>query len=448
MNRLLPALLLPLGLAVGQQQLLLRQPPRLLAVTPSAASSGPAGLELRFSRPMNRASVAAASRIDPPLPVRWLAAGSSLKLSLNPGVRLRGPLQLELAGLDNRGQQLATRRWAWDPRPRILAVVPVPGGEQLQLQQHNGRWQPLSPVWPRIFSVEVLGDGSGVAVVSQGQRTQGPAGQQIWLIPVQQRNLARAQLGLGPPQPGQPRALGQDRHLFAHLSSNRFGDLLIQSGGLEPGSARTLLWPRRAGRPTTLPFEANGPMRLLPQGGAVVVPISEGLSLQDLPPRAPRQQLLPGSRDLSSFCPRAGLALLVRHWPDFRRSLELVEPGRPPRQLWIGQQAVLASSCQGNGERFWIAQIEGIQRPVLTVLAMNREGRILARRSLPDWELEPGTPLSFDASNNNLLLVLRPWVQRSQGSVAPSAQAMVMDATSLALRPLGKQARLALWLPP
>jgi hypothetical protein len=140
--------------------------------------------------------------------------------------------------------------------------------------------------------------------------------------------------------------------------------------------------------------------------------------------------------------------LLVRHWPDFRRSLELVEPGRPPRQLWIGQQAVLASSCQGNGERFWIAQIEGIQRPVLTVLAMNREGRILARRSLPDWELEPGTPLSFDASNNNLLLVLRPWVQRSQGSVAPAAQAMVMDATSLALRPLGKQARLALWLPP
>lgn len=448
MNGLRLALLLPLGLALAQQQLLLRQPPRVLALMPSPASSGPAGLELRFSRPMDRASVAAASRIDPPVAVRWLAAGADLKLSLNPGLRLDRPLQLDLAGRDRRSQALATSRWLWDPRPRILAVVPVPGGEQLQLRQHNGRWQPLSPVWPRVVSIEPLGDGSGVAVVSQDRRGDGPPHQQIWMIPLQQRNLARVPLELGAPEAGPPRALDGGGHLFAHLSSNRFGDLLIQSGGPEPGSARTLLWPRRASRATSLTLEASGPMRLLPQGGAVVVPIPEGLSLQDLPPRPPRQQMLPGSRDLSSFCPRAGRALLVRHWPDYRRSVELVEPGRAPRQLWIGPQAVLATSCQGNGERFWIAQIEGLQRPVLTVLALNRQGQILARRSLRDWELEPGTPLSFDATSNQLLLVLRPWKQPSSGSIAAPPQAMVMDATTLALRPLGQQARLALWLAP
>ena len=448
MKRLLLALLLPVGLAVGQQQLLVRQPPRLLGLSASAASSGPGGLELRFSRPMDRGSVAAASRITPPLAVRWLAAGPVLKLSLNPGVRLDQPLQLALAGRDRRAQPLPPSRWLWDPRPRIVAVVPVPGGEQLQLREHNGRWQPLSPVWDSILSVEPLGDGSGVAVVSQGRDAQAPAGQQIWMIPLQQRNLAPSAQGLQSPRAGPPTPLDRDTHLFAHLSSNRFGDLLIQSGGLEPGSARTLLWPRRAARAITLPYAASGPMRLLPQGGAVVVPISEGLSLQDLPPRPPRQQLLPGSRDLSSFCPRAGVALLVRHWPDFRRSLDVVEPGRPPRQLWIGPQAVLASSCQGNGERFWIALIEGIQRPELTVLTLNRRGQIMARRSLPNWELEPGTPLNLDATTNQLLLVLRPWNRDGSGSVAAAPQAMVMDATTLALRPLHKQARLALWLPP
>jgi hypothetical protein len=126
----------------------------------------------------------------------------------------------------------------------------------------------------------------------------------------------------------------------------------------------------------------------------------------------------------------------------------LVEPGRPPRQLWIGPQAVLASSCQGNGERFWIALIEGIKRPELTVLSLNRRGVIMARRSLHNWELEPGTPLSFDAATNQLLLVLRAWNQGSSGSVAAAPQAMVMDATTLTLGPLHKQARLALWLPP
>lgn len=440
MNRLALALGLPLAVAVAQQQLLLRLPPRLLELQQSEASSGPASIELHFSRPMDRDSVAASSGLQPPFKVRWLGKGNRLKLSLAPGSRISGPIRLTLAGRDRRGATLPPSHWLWDPRPRILAVVPVPGGEQLQLQQADGRWQAISPVWSQIQAVEPQGDGSGVALVSRSG-----AGQQIWRIALRQRNLALATHGLAPVRAEPPVALGDGRALFAHLSSNRRGDLLVQSGGLEPMSVWTVLWPKDQ-PPRTLTTEASGPMRLLPQGGAVVVPASEGLTLHDLPPRPARVQFLPGNRDLSSFCPRAGRALLVRHWPDFRRSLELIEPGQAPRQLLLGSQAFVASSCLGGGERLWLAQIEGIQRPDLSLLELDRQGAILARRRLMNWELEPGTPISLDSSRNQLLLVLRPLA--SSGVSPQPPELMLMTSPDLTLRPVGQRGRLALWLPP
>ena len=441
MKPLLLGLATPLALVVVQQQLLLRLPPHLERLEPSQASQGPAALTLQFSRPMNHNSVASASRLQPPQPGRWLGDGNRLSLNLEPGSTITGPLTLLLGGRDQRGSALRPGQWRWDPRPRVLAVVPTNGGEQLHLLQSNGRWQPLSPVWAQIVALEPLGDGSAVALVSRNAQKR----LQIWRIPLQQRNLAPLKRGLAPVRADRPHLLDQGDLVFAHLSSNRRGELLIQQGGMAPGSAITVLWPKGQ-RPKRLPLEASGPMRLLPQGGAVVVPASDGLLLHDLPPRPPRQQTLPGRRDLSSFCPRTGRALLVRHWPDFRRSLELVEPGQAPRQLWIGSQAVVASSCSGGGERVWLALVEGVQRPQLTVLALDRRGRLLARRPLVGWELEPGTPLSHDPSRNQLLLVLRPWGQG--GALAPPAQVMLLDGTSLAITPLGKQARLALWLPP
>ena len=441
MTRRWLALGAPLALVAVQQQLLLHQPPRLEQLQQSATSKGPAALTLQFSRPMNRASVADASRLDPALPVRWLGSGNRLSLSLEQGTTIQGPLSLQLGGNDQRATALRPTRWRWDPRPRVLAVVDAGGGEQLQLQQADGRWQALSPVWAKIEAVEPLGDGSAVVLVSRTRNNR----LQILRIPLRQRNLAPSDAGLGPVQAGPPQRLAQGDMVFAHLSSNNRGDLLIQQGGFEPDSAVTTLWPR--GQVTRrLPLQASGPMRLLPQGGAVVVPASDGLQLHDLPPRPPRQQTLPGSRDLSSFCPRAGRALLVRHWPDFRRSLELVEPGQPPRQLWIGPQAVVASSCSGSGDRLWLALVDGVQRPQLTLLALDRRGRVLARRRLIGLELEPGTPLSYDPSRHQLLLVLRPWGRGSKP--APAAQVMLVDGTTLAPRALGKQARLALWLAP
>ncbi|SBO41825.1 hypothetical protein [Cyanobium sp. NIES-981] len=443
---LLAVLAVPAVLAVIQQQLLLRLPPRLEGLGNAPASSGPAALQARFSRPMDPASLQSGSRLDPPLAHRWLGSGDSLLLSLAEGQTLRQPLQLDLAGKDRRGLALAASRWLWDPRPRLLAVVSQTGGEQLQIRDHDGRWRPISPVWPAIPVAVPLGDGSGVAAASRD-----PSGQlRLWTIGLRQRNLAPLARGLGAIQIAPPQPLGPAAVTFAHLSSNRRGELLVQSGSLEEaGSTAMLVRPRSDGRPqgqgSRLPWQASGPMLLLPGGGSVVVPDPDGLHLETLPPRQPRRQTLPGSRDLSSFCPQAGRAVLLRHWPDFRRSLELVEPGRAPQQLWLGTQAVVASACSRGGERVWALLVEGRGAPELSMLVLDRRGRTLARRRLDGWELEPGTGLHYDPSSEQLLVALRP-LGAIDARPAP-AQPVLIDAVSLELRSLARAVSQVHWLP-
>jgi hypothetical protein len=430
-----PLLILLVGgliLAAVQQQVLLRRPPRLLQISSSTASSGPAALDLRFSRPMQRTSLALFTQISPGLAWRWLGQANPLRLLLLQGQTIKAPLTVLLAGLDRRGLALEPQRWQWDPRPRLLAVVPVAGGEQLQVQQRDGRWQPLMRPFRRLAQVMPLGDGSGVAVLT----SDGGSSHQLWLLPLQQRNLAR-QGGLAEPRAEQLRSLERGPLLYAHLSSNRRGDLLVQSAALALGQAKTDLWLRRGDR-QRLSVEASGPMQLLPEGGGVVVPAIDGLSLQNLPGQPPRRQLLPGSRDLSSFCPVSGRALLVRHWPDYRRSLELVEPGQPPRPLWLGHQGVLASACDRGGERVWLITNDWGQGLEPQLLALDRSGRRLMHRSLRGWEPEPGMPMVFDATRQQLLLTLR---RRHQ-----PAQPVLIDARDLQLNPVNKAVRQVVWL--
>jgi hypothetical protein len=405
------------------QQALVRQPPRLLRLSPAPASSGPAALRLRFSRPIDPASLAA-SRLDPPLAHRWLGEGDTFLLTLAPGQRPNGPLRLTLLGRDLAGVPLRPRRWLWDPRPRLVAVVPVAGGDQLWLRDHNGHWRPLVPkVWRQIVAVEALGDGSALALVSRGEGGL----QQVWRLPLRQRNLAPEGQGLAPVAAAAPEPLRREPILFAHISGNRRGDLLVQAG--EPGAnaVRTLLWPLN-GSPRPLSLEAVGTASLLPEGGAVVVPRAEGLTLESLPPRPSRRQILPGSRDLLAFCPRSGRALLRRHWPDYRRSLEWLEPGQPPRELWRGDEALLAATCQGGGERLWVALLSGDRRPDLSLLALDRQGRQLRRLPLRAWELEPGTLLHDDPTSAQLVAALRPLPPAGQEGTAPPppARAMVL----------------------
>ncbi|MEB3303338.1 MAG: hypothetical protein VKK99_01950 [Cyanobacteriota bacterium] len=426
-------------LALLLQQALLRQPPRLRQLSQAPASSGPAALRLRFSRPMDPVSLSA-SRLDPPMAHRWLGDGDTFLLTLAPGQRLRGTLRLTLGGRDLSGVPLQPSRWLWDPRPRLLAVVPVAGGDQLQLRDHDGRWRPLSPrVWPQILAAEALGDGSALALVSR----EGEGFQRVWRVPLRQRNLAREESGLGPVQAAAPQALLRQPLLFAHISGNRRGELLVQAGGMGGEAPLTQLWPP-SGFPRSLALDAVGTASLLPEGGAVVVPRNEGLTLDNLPPRPPRRQILPGSRDVLAFCPRSGRALLRRHWPDYRRSLEWLEPGQPPRELWRGSEALLAATCQGGGEKIWLALLKGVRQPQLSLLALDRQRQASRRWPLDGWELEPGTELLEDPTTGQLVAALRPF---SPGRRPVPSRPMRLQANGPP-EPLGPPVRQVLWLPP
>jgi hypothetical protein len=269
--------------------------------------------------------------------------------------------------------------------------------------------------------VEVLGDGAALALVSREEEGL----QQVWRLPLRQRNLAPEGQGLAPVAAGLPQPLLRERVLFAHISGNRRGELLVQAGGMGGAGVQTQLWPP-SGSPRPLPLDAIGTASLLPEGGAAVVPRNEGLTLEQLPPRPPRRQILPGSRDLLAFCARSGRALLRRHWPDYRRSLEWLEPGQPPRELWRGSEALLAATCQGGGERLWVALLGGDRRPELSLLALDRDGRGKRRWALPAWELEPGTQLQEDPTTGWLVAALRPLPPEGQGGTAPPPPARAM----------------------
>jgi hypothetical protein len=432
-------------MALALQQALLRQPPRLQQLSQAPASSGPAALRLRFSRPMDPASLST-SQLNPPLAHRWLGDGDTFLLSLAPGQRVQGPLRLTLAGHDLSGVPLPTRTWLWDPRPRLLAVVPVAGGDQLQVREHDGHWRPLLPqVWPQIVEVEALGDGTALALVSR----EGEGFQRVWRVPLRQRNLAPEAMGLGPVKAAAPDALEREPLLFAHISGNRRGELLVQAGGIGAEAVQTQLWPP-SGPPRPLALDAVGTASLLPEGGAVVVPRNEGLTLDDLPPRSPRRQILPGSRDLLAFCPRSGRALLRRHWPDYRRSLEWLEPGQPPQELWRGSDALLAATCQGGGERIWVALLSGERQPELSLLFLDRQRRRSQLRKLDGWELEPGTQLEDDPTTGQLVAALRPLVKGEAGRRPLPARPMrlpTVEATGVPAA-LGPPVRQVLWLPP
>ena len=202
-------LLMAAGLVLGlaQQQLLIRRPPRLVAIEPALASSGPGALDLRFSRPMELGSVGASSSLSPALAHGWLGEGSQWRLLLSPGARLDQPIELELGGRDRRQLAVAPQRWRWDPRPRMVAVVVVPGGEQLQLRHQDGNWQAVSEVWPSIPHLQVLGDGSGLVIAT----ADGKGRLQVWRLAIQQSNLAPANLGLKAPLVGAAQRLSQSR---------------------------------------------------------------------------------------------------------------------------------------------------------------------------------------------------------------------------------------------
>ncbi len=420
-----------------QQQLLLRRPPRLLDLSPQPLQSGRAAVDVRFSRAMHRNNLAAESTLSPALPHRWLGQGNRLRLILEGDAPIDGPIALTLAGRDQRRQAMAPQRRWWDPRPWLLVTRQMEDGEQLQLQDRQGQWHPLSPVWTSLQTLVPLGNGRGVAMVSSNSTGQ----ETIWLKRLSPRNLDSSRQQLGPPEPGALEALSQGNLLFGHISSNLNGDLLVQTGGLKPGS-ETLELLLANGEQQSLELPSSGPIQLLPAGGGLVVPGYDGISLRPIQDNGQPPQVLPGSRELGAFCSTSGRAVLIRHWPDYRRSIELVIPGLAPRQLHLGEQAVLGVSCNGSGEQIWaVLGVWQGRRSQHELVQFDSEGSVLRRRNLDPWTIIPGTGVEHNPVDNTLLMTLTK-------SDLQSGRAALIDADTLKLKKVMEEPiKEALWLP-
>ena len=428
------------GVALLQQQMLLRRPPRLLNLISQPLHSGSAGLDLQFSRPMDRASIAATSRMEPAMRHRWLGEGNALRLVVEGERAIEQPLLLHLAGSDLRNQKISPQTWWWDPRPWLVVNRLVADGEQLQLQRRDGTWQPLTPVWPAISQVVPLGNGSGIAVVSSDSRGQ----ESIWLRPLKSAGLHQDKTLLSTPQLESLEPLASGPLLFGHVSSNLSGDLLVQKGGFRAGSQTTELVLNDGSR-RSLRVKTAGPLQLIPAGGGMVVPDKEGLRIDSLSEvRRSDPQILPGSRELGAFCSASGRAVLIRHWPDYRRSIELVIPGLAARQLPLGDQAVLAVACNNAGTRIWaVLGRWSAQGRNQTIVLMNETGRIQRQTTLNPWMLQPGTKLLMDPVRKQLLMSV------SQSSENLTGIAALMDADALEWSEFGNiPIKEAVWLMP
>ena len=419
-RRPLLLMLMACAAVLAQQQLLLRRAPRLLRLIPQQVQSGTAALDLQFSRPMNRAQVSEATRINPNLPHQWLGETTPLRMVIDADVVLTAPLELSLAGDDQRGLKLDQQQWWWDPRPWLIATRPVQGGEQVQLQTRSGQWIPISRIWPAIPSVVPLGNGRGIALVGRDQN----GSEQVWWDQLTPRSTASNKAALGPPAVSNTEPLLKGEVLFAHLSSNLNGDLLVQSGGFQPGSDQALLL-QADGKRQTLALKPSGPMQLLPAGGGVVMPTPDGVSLRPLKATEQNPQMLPGSRELGAFCGASGRAVLIRHWPDYRRSIELVVPGQAPKQLHLGDQAVLGVACDNRGKRIWavLGRWEQ-QRGNHELVLISESGEVTERRPLEPWTLKAGSPIQWNPVTNQLLMTL---IRQGQ----TDARAGLIDGDSL-----------------
>ena len=137
------------------------------------------------------------------------------------------------------------------------------------------------------------------------------------------------------------------------------------------------------------------------------MPTTDGLSLRALAATDQKPQMLPGSRELGAFCGASGRAVLIRHSPDFRRSIELVVPGKAPKQLHLGDQAVLGVACDNRGKRIWavLGQWEQ-QRGNHELVLISDTGELTQRRALEPWTLKAGSPIQWNAVTKQLLMTL------------------------------------------
>jgi len=415
-------------LALVQQYGLQRRPGRLLAVRPAVDAA--AVLELRYSRPVDPASLAASIQLAPDVPLSTTADGVTVQLRLSQPYRASGPLEISLGGQDQQGRPLHRVRLRWDPRPLLLGLVSSPQGQRLELAwpDTRGAWQPITPWESSISNVLPLRDGRGVVYAAAVD----PLSQKNWFVAVEPSSVALRDLAAASQPAAPPRPLPGPATLYSHFSSSNRGQLLLQgvsSGALEkpadhppflqifqPNQAKGLrhLWrPDQPWRQTApLDHQPAGPATLLPSGDGLVLPDENGLVVVSLPPLPPQRHLLPGNRDLKTFCGAGQRAVVLEHQPDYVKTIELLRPGLAPEVMWEGEAAVLAVACNEIAERIWLLTVDGVLRDDgqpqqdIFLLEVQPGHGVVAALHLTDHSLSAASSLHYDPVTHRLLTVL------------------------------------------
>lgn len=414
-------------LALLQQYGLRQRPGRLLVVR--SVVDAAAVLELRYSRSVDAASLAASIRLVPDVPFSITADGATVHLRLTQPYRASDPLVVRLGGQDQQGQPLRQVRLQWEPRPFLLALVSSPQGQRLELGQPDGPWQPITPWETAINNVLPLLDGRGVVYAA----AVNPLSQNNWFVAVEPSSVA---VGHQPPGRRQaaalPRLLPGSTTLYSHFSSSNTGLLLLQGVGsaaldhptdnppflkiFQPRQAKPLQWLGRQDQPwrQRAPLEDHqpaGPVELLPSGDGIVFPDENGLVVVSLPPLPPQRQLLPGNRDLKTFCGAGQRAVVLEHQPDYVKTIELLRPGLAPEVVWKGEAAILAVACDETAERIWLLTVDGVlrdgqpQQDILLLEVQPGHGVVTAI-ALTDHVLSATPVLHYDPVTHRLLTVL------------------------------------------
>ena len=457
-------------LALLQQHGLRQRPGRLLEVRPAVDAASV--LELRYSRPVDAASWATAIRLVPDVPFSTTADGATVHLRLTRPYRAGQPLMVSLGGQDQQGQPLHPVRLRWDPRPLLLGLVSSPQGQRLELGWPNGMWQPVSPWESLISNMLPLRDGRGVVyaaavdAISRENRFVAVAPSGVVL-----RNQPAAQQQQAAP----PRPLPGPATLYSHFSSSNTGRLLLQgvsSAALEsptdhppflqlfqPGPARRLPWLQRQDQSwrqvVPLDHQPSGPVELLPSGDGLVLPDENGLVVISLPPLSPQRQLLPGNRDLKTFCGAGQRAVVLEHQPDYVKTIELLRPGLAPEVVWEGEAAVLAVACDETAERIWLLTVDGVLqdgRPRQDVLLLEvQPGHgVVTALHLTDHSPSATPTLHYDPVTHRLLTVLERVAESHDAKTRSEALLITLTAPGQQVPPrlssINKPMDMAHWM--
>ena len=138
----------------------------------------------------------------------------------------------------------------WEPRPALLASRPADEKEQLLSWQEATGWQEVTKLNGNVHSLLPLGNGAGAALVTATD----PLEKQV------QRLRLSPQLKLVDQRP-----LEREPVVFASLSTNNAGDLLVQLSKLQQSYAQVDFLECQWQTPP-ITHDAGGPAAWCPKG--------------------------------------------------------------------------------------------------------------------------------------------------------------------------------------